>query len=177
MAQLTVQSPFRKFYLSYQDRFNPFASLHYSRRYPLTPSSPPLLRQVHKRTSRPQNPLHSVVHLLQKSFRKPGPNAAGKHQSFRGIVPYKQTAKVFPAALRWRVPANHKFLFLDKFELHPTLINSIDPGTAFRVSFPLSGEQQEDEIFSGHQACRRNLAALLFGPCRIGCSSFERKAE
>jgi hypothetical protein len=24
-----------------------------------------------------------------------------------------------------------------------TLINSIDPGTAFRVSFPLSGEQQE----------------------------------
>ncbi len=58
-----------------------------------------------------------------------------------------------------------------------TLINSIDPGTAFRVSFPLSGEQQEDEIFSGHQACGRNLAALLFGPCRIGCSSFERKAE
>ena len=58
-----------------------------------------------------------------------------------------------------------------------TLINSIDLGTAFRVSFPLSGEQQEDEIFSGHQSCRRNLAALLFGPCRIGCSSFERKAE
>src|ERR1700676_2826615 len=49
-----------------------------------------------------------------------------------------------------------------------TLINSIDPGTTFRVSFPLSGAQQEDEIFSGHQACRRNLAALLFGPCRIG---------
>jgi hypothetical protein len=26
-------------------------------------------------------------------------------------------------------------------------------------------------------SCRRNSATLPFGPCRIGCSSFERKAE
>ena len=59
-----------------------------------------------------------------------------------------------------------------------TLINSIEPwhGLPGKLpTFPVNSKK--DEIFFGHQACRRNLAALFFGPCRIGCSSFERTAE
>jgi hypothetical protein len=42
------------------------------------------------------------------------------------------------------------------------VINSIDSGTISRL---VQVNNKKDEIFFGHEACRRNLAALLFGPC------------
>jgi hypothetical protein len=49
------------------------------------------------------------------------------------------------------------------------------PPSGYASHFTVNSKK--DDIFFGHQACRPNLAALLFGPCRTGCSSFERKAE
>src|ERR1700719_4097699 len=48
-----------------------------------------------------------------------------------------------------------------------TLINSIDPGTAFRVSFPLSGAQQE----------RRDLFRSPSVQARFSCAPFPDRAE
>jgi 2-methylisocitrate lyase-like PEP mutase family enzyme len=48
-----------------------------------------------------------------------------------------------------------------------TLINSIDPGTTFRVSFPLSGAQQE----------RRDLFRSPSVQARFSCAPFPDRAE